>query len=79
MRKAVDELAAEHLLLRRQGTFVATHHEARVRYRFLRLAADDEAQAGSGRAESRILECRRLRAPAEIARGLELRAGERSS
>ena len=77
MRKAVDELAAEHLLLRRQGkgTFVATHHEARVRYRFLRLAADDEAQAGSGRAESRILECR-LRAPAEIARGLELRAGE---
>ena len=47
-----------------------------MRYRFLRLAADDEAQAGSGRAESRILECRRLRAPAEIARGLELRAGE---
>ncbi|MFQ6745337.1 GntR family transcriptional regulator [Bordetella pertussis] len=40
VRKAVDELAAEHLLLRRQGkgTFVATHHEARVRYRFLRLA-----------------------------------------
>lgn len=77
VRKAVDELAAEHLLLRRQGkgTFVATHHEARA----LPLpapAADDEAQAGSGRAESRILECRRLRAPAEIARGLELRAGE---
>ena len=46
VRKAVDELAAEHLLLRRKGTFVATHHEARVRYRFLRLAADDEAQAG---------------------------------
>ena len=69
VRKAVDELAAEHLLRRQgKGTFVATHHEARVRYRFLRLAADDEAQAGSGRAESRILECRRLRAPAEIAR-----------
>ena len=33
---------------RGRGTFVATHHEARVRYRFLRLAADDEAQAGSG-------------------------------
>lgn len=76
VRKAVDELAAEHLLLRRQGkgTFVATHHEARVRYRFLRLAADDEGEGG--RAESRILECRRLRAPAEIARVLELRAGE---
>lgn len=76
VRKAVDELAAEHLLLRRQGkgTFVATHHEARVRYRFLRLAPDEEGEGG--RAESRILECRRLRAPAEIARALELRAGE---
>mgnify|MGYP003577953327 CR=1 FL=1 len=76
VRKAVDELAAEHMLLRRQGkgTFVATHHEARVRYRFLRLAPDEEGEAG--RAEGRILECRRLRAPAEIARALDLRAGE---
>lgn len=76
VRKAVDELAAEHMLLRRQGkgTFVATHHEARVRYRFLRLAPDEEGEGG--RAESRILECRRVRAPAEIARALELRAGE---
>ena len=76
VRKAVDELAAENLLLRRQGkgTFVATHHEARVRYRFLRLAPDEEGEAV--RAESRILECRRLRAPAEIARALDLRAGE---
>lgn len=76
VRKAIDELAAEHLLLRRQGkgTFVATHHEARVRYRFLRLAPDEAGEAG--RAESRILECRRLRASAEIARALDLRAGE---
>ncbi|ARP89921.1 GntR family transcriptional regulator [Bordetella genomosp. 9] len=76
VRKAVDELAAEHVLLRRQGkgTFVATHHEARVRYRFLRLASDEGAEAE--RAESRILECRRVRATAEIARALELRAGE---
>lgn len=76
VRKAVDELAAEHMLLRRQGkgTFVATHHEARVRYRFLRLAPDEGTEAG--RAESRILECRRLRAPAEIARALDVRAGE---
>lgn len=76
VRKAVDELAAEHMLLRRQGkgTFVATHHEARVRYRFLRLAPDAEGEGG--RAESRILECRRLRAPAEIARALDIRVGE---
>ena len=76
VRKAIDELAAEHMLLRRQGkgTFVATHHEARVRYRFLRLAPDEEGEGG--RSESRILECRRVRPPAEIARVLELRAGE---
>lgn len=76
VRKAVDELAAEHLLLRRQGkgTFVATHHEARVRYRFLRLAPDEPLDAR--RAESRVLECRRVRAPAEIARALDVRAGE---
>lgn len=76
VRKAIDELAAEHMLLRRQGkgTFVATHHEARVRYRFLRLAPDHEGEGA--RTESRILECRRARPSAEIARVLELRAGE---
>lgn len=76
VRKAIDELAAEHVLLRRQGkgTFVATHHEARVRYRFLRLAPD-EGGAGES-AESRVLECRRLRSTAEIARALDIRAGE---
>src|SRR5699024_4457369 len=41
VRKAIDELAADNLLVRRQGkgTFVATHHEARVRFRFLRLSS----------------------------------------
>jgi len=78
VRKAIDELAAQHLLLRRQGkgTFVATHHEARVRYRFLRLAADDEDAEGGERAESRFIDCRRVRASAEIARALALRAGD---
>ncbi|MDR2330933.1 MAG: GntR family transcriptional regulator, partial [Comamonas sp.] len=34
VRKAIDELAAENLLLRRQGkgTFVATHAERNVQY-----------------------------------------------
>lgn len=75
VRKAVDELAAEHLLLRRQGkgTFVATHHEPRAQYRFLRLAADDGAAAP---AHSRFLECRRLRASREVAGRLELKAGD---
>jgi len=75
VRKAIDELAAENLLLRRQGkgTFVATHHEAKVRFRFLRLTPDDGQQSVSG---SRILECRRVKAPADIARLLDLRASE---
>ncbi|HRL03469.1 MAG TPA: GntR family transcriptional regulator, partial [Gemmiger formicilis] len=39
VRKAIDELAAENLLVRRQGkgTFVATHSEQKIQYRFLRL------------------------------------------
>ena len=43
VRKAIDELAAENLLVRRQGkgTFVATHAEQQVQYRFLRLMPDD--------------------------------------
>ena len=75
VRKAVDELAAENLLLRRQGkgTFVSTHHEARVRFRFLRLAPNQgEVQP----AESQVLDCRRVRASAEIARVLELKGGD---
>ena len=75
VRKAVDELAAENLLIRRQGkgTFVSTHHEARVRFRFLRLAPNQgEAQP----AESQILDCKRVRASVEIARALELKAGD---
>src|SRR5690606_27999732 len=51
----------------------ATHHEAKVRYRFLRLAPDEGEPAP---AESRILECRRVRAPQDVARSLEIRAGD---
>ena len=66
VRKAIDELAAENLLVRRQGkgTFVATHHEARAQYRFLRLQRDSGPEVP---AQSRFLECRRIRASAEIA------------
>ena len=39
VRKAIDELSSENLVVRRQGkgTFVATHHEALSQFRFLRL------------------------------------------
>ena len=75
VRKAVDELASENLLIRRQGkgTFVSTHHEARVRFRFLRLAPN---QGEPQPAESQILDCKRIRASAEIARALELKVGD---
>ena len=75
VRKAIDELAAENLLMRRQGkgTFVATHTEARAQFRFLRLMPDAGEQTYP---DSRILECRRARAPAEIARQLDLKSGD---
>jgi hypothetical protein len=43
VRKAIDELATDRLLLRRQGrgTFVASHAEDRNSTRFLRLRAAD--------------------------------------
>jgi len=75
VRKAVDELSAENLLVRRQGkgTFVATHHEPRAQFRFLRIVPDEGEPTP---ASSRFLDCRALRAPAEIARQLQLRHGE---
>ena len=75
VRKAIDELASENLLVRRQGkgTFVATHHEDRVHFRFLRLVPDNGEPHYP---KSKILDCKRLRAPAEIAKLLDLKAGD---
>jgi GntR family transcriptional regulator len=75
VRRAIDELAAENLLVRRQGrgTFVATHNEDRVQLRFLRLMPDDGDLQPH---DSRLLEVKRMRAPAEISRQLELKPGD---
>ena len=75
VRKAIDALAAEHMLVRRQGrgTFVASHLEQRAQYRFLRLRPDEGEPT---QPSSRFLECRRLRGPVDIARALELKPGE---
>ena len=75
VRKAVDELAADNLLLRRQGkgTFVATHAEQRIQYRFLRLMPDDGNDRGMSR---RLLDCQRTRAPADVARALDCRSAD---
>lgn len=75
VRKAIDELSAENLVVRRQGkgTFVATHHEARAQFRFLRLMPD----AGEPHyPDNRIIEVKRLRAPAEVARLLDIKSGD---
>ncbi|TSE24434.1 GntR family transcriptional regulator [Tepidimonas aquatica] len=78
VRKAIDELAADNLLVRRQGkgTFVATHAEQHVQYRFLRLHPDHGDRASEGPATRDILACRRVRASADVAAALQLRAGE---
>ena len=78
VRKAIDELAAENLVMRRQGkgTFVATHAEHHVQYRFLKLMPDNGDLSSEGPAERQIIECKRLRASADIARPLALRTGE---
>ncbi|MGM3274160.1 GntR family transcriptional regulator [Ralstonia sp. 24A2] len=75
VRKAIDELAAENLVARRQGkgTFVTTHYEEGVQFRFLRLMPEQGEQHYPS---SRVLECKRMRAPAEISRLLELKAGD---
>lgn len=75
VRKAIDLLVAENILKRRQGrgTFVATHREPRSQFRFLRLR-DEQDQVPQF--VSRVLSCRRVRTPQEVARRLHLKSGE---
>jgi GntR family transcriptional regulator len=77
VRKAIDALAADNLLVRRQGkgTFVATHAEEKTQYRFLRLMHDSGDSPGLRR---QLLDCRRMRAPPDIAQALRLERGEQT-
>lgn len=74
VRKAIDEMAAENLLVRRQGkgTFVASHADPRSSFRFLRLAHDGDEIIPP---RSIPLECWRAKAGADVARSLGLEAG----
>jgi GntR family transcriptional regulator len=75
VRKAIDELAAENLLVRRQGrgTYVATHQEAKAQFRFLRLRPND----GVVRApKSRLIDCKKVRATVDVAKSLNVKATE---
>ena len=78
VRKAIDELAADNLLVRKQGkgTFVATHAEQQVQYRFLRLQPDLGTIQSEGPAQRNIVYCKKVRASAEVARLLSLRTAD---
>jgi len=78
VRKAVDELSAENLLVRRQGkgTFVATHAEQQVQFRFLKLVPNSGTPGSEGPAKRDIIQCRRSVASVDVARALALRTGD---
>ena len=78
VRKAIDEMAADNLVVRRQGkgTFVATHAAQQVQFRFLKLVPDSGEPGSEGPAQRDIIDCRRLRASADVARALALRSGD---
>ncbi len=75
VRKAIDELSSENLVVRRQGkgTFVATHHEVRAQFRFLRLMPDTGI---AHQADNLIIEVKRQRAPADVARLLDIKPAD---
>ena len=72
VRKAIDALAAENILIRRQGkgTYVATHTEPNHQYRFLRITPNAGEMVYP---TSIFLDVKRGKASAEIARALELK------
>ena len=75
VRKAIDELAAENLLVRKQGrgTFVATHQEDDWQYRFLRLAPDSGLKMNL---KSHFLTCDVVKPELYVSQLLKLKAGE---
>lgn len=76
VRKAIDALASEHMLVRRQGkgTFVATHTEEQLSmFRFLRIRPSDGVDQYPA---SRLIDLKRIKATAEVARLLWMKPGE---
>jgi len=76
VRKAIAALAADNLVIRRQGkgTFVATHTEERSsHFRFLRIRRNDDVEEHP---LSRLVDVRRGKASVEAARVLDLKPGD---
>ena len=74
VRKALDEIASENLVVRRQGkgTFVASHTDPRALFRFLRLVPLNGAL---NHPQSVPLECWRAKAGTEASRMLAVEPG----
>ncbi|MBJ7379200.1 MAG: GntR family transcriptional regulator [Polynucleobacter sp.] len=75
VRKAIDSLAADNLLTRRQGkgTYVASHQEINKEYRFLRLVSDANAPLVL---QNQFLSCKSVKALSWIARALKIQTGD---
>jgi GntR family transcriptional regulator len=76
VRKALDEMTAENLLVRRQGrgTFVARHDNERILFQFFKLTPGDGKRRFP---ESRILDVRVVRASPEACTRLGLAPGDK--
>src|SRR4051812_34631969 len=74
VRKAIDELADENIVVRRQGkgTFVASHNEPSYQYRFLRVMPDSGEKLHP---RNQFFGLERGKAQSEAARALGLKPG----
>ena len=74
LRRAVDELVSEHLLVRRQGrgTFVATHDADRFLFQFFHVERSDGQRDAP---EVDLVSFERLRADDEAAQALAIKPG----
>lgn len=75
VRKAVDELVAEHIVVRRQGrgTFVATHSPDRFLFQFFHVERSDGLREGP---QVELVSFERVRLDEDAAQALGVRAGE---
>lgn len=74
VRKAIDALATENILIRRQGkgTFVATHNAENVKLRFLRLTSSDGQKE---ELQNEFISCVKGKANTHIGQVLDIKAG----
>ncbi|MDR2259664.1 MAG: GntR family transcriptional regulator [Azoarcus sp.] len=74
VRKAIDEMAADNILVRKQGkgTYVASHNDPRQMFRFLRLVPEEGVLTHP---RSVPLDCWRAKAGQEAARMLAIGPG----